>query len=76
MLPRVSDINLNLLIMLIYKVTNKINGKVYVGVKDTRTIGKVLGFTPMIILIGGYLVAPLMIVSIMQMMSYFNKMSF
>ena len=43
MLPRVSDINLNLLIMLIYKVTNKINGKVYVGVKDTRTIGKVLG---------------------------------
>lgn len=40
------------------------------------TYGKVLGFTPMIILIGGYLVAPLMIVSIMQMMTYFSSMTF
>ncbi|MEG1989682.1 MAG: hypothetical protein RR136_01630 [Clostridia bacterium] len=40
------------------------------------TYGKVLGFTPMVILIGGYLVAPLMIVSIMQMMTYFSSMSF
>lgn len=40
------------------------------------TIGKALGFTPMVLLIGGYLVAPLMIVSIMQMMNYFTKMSF
>ncbi|MEG2348780.1 MAG: hypothetical protein RSB67_03950 [Clostridia bacterium] len=40
------------------------------------TMGKALGFTPMVLLIGGYLVAPLMIVSIMQMMSYFTKMSF
>lgn len=39
------------------------------------TYGKVLGFTPMVLLIGGYLVAPLMIVSIMQMMSYFTKMT-
>ena len=39
-------------------------------------IGKALGFTPMVLLIGGYLVAPLMIVSIMQMMNYFTKMSF
>jgi len=38
--------------------------------------GKVLGFMPMVILIGGYLVAPLMIVSIMQMMSYFSSMTF
>lgn len=38
--------------------------------------GKVLGFTPMVLLIGGYLVAPLMIVSIMQMASYFSQMSF
>lgn len=45
-------------------------------VKKKTTIGKVLGFTPMVLLIGGYLVAPLMIVSIMQMMSYFTKMSF
>ena len=40
------------------------------------TIGKVLGFTPMVLLIGGYLVAPLMVVSIMQMMSYFSNMTF
>ncbi len=40
------------------------------------TYGKVLGFMPLIILVGGYLVAPLMIVSIMQMMTYFSKMSF
>lgn len=39
-------------------------------------IGKALGFTPMVLLIGGYLVAPLMIVSIMQMMSYFSQMTF
>ncbi len=38
------------------------------------TIGKVLGFTPMVLLIGGYLVGPLLIVSIMQMMSYFTEM--
>lgn len=45
-------------------------------IKKKTAIGKVLGFTPMVLLIGGYLVAPLMIVSIMQMMSYFTKMSF
>ena len=45
-------------------------------IKKKVAIGKVLGFTPMVLLIGGYLVAPLMIVSIMQMMSYFTKMSF
>ena len=39
-------------------------------------IGKALGFTTMVLLIGGYLVAPLMIVSIMQMMSYFSQMTF
>lgn len=45
-------------------------------IKKKTAIGKVLGFTPMVLLIGGYLVAPLMIVSIMQMMNYFTKMSF
>ncbi len=45
-------------------------------VQKKVTIGKVLGFAPMVLLIGGYLVAPLMIVSIMQMMSYFSNMSF
>ncbi|MDD2375956.1 MAG: hypothetical protein PHD15_01700 [Clostridia bacterium] len=39
------------------------------------TYGKVLGFMPMIILIGGYLIAPLMIVSMMQMMTYFGSMT-
>ncbi len=38
--------------------------------------GKVLGFTPMVILIGGYLICPLMVVSFMQMMQYFSQMSF
>lgn len=45
-------------------------------IKKKVSIGKALGFTPMVLLIGGYLVAPLMIVSIMQMMNYFTKMSF
>lgn len=45
-------------------------------VRKKVSYGKVLGFTPMILLIGGYLVAPLMIVSIMQMMSYFSSMTF
>lgn len=45
-------------------------------VQKKVTYGKVLGFAPMVILIGGYLVAPLMIVSIMQMMSYFSTMTF
>lgn len=36
-------------------------------------IGKALGFAPMVILVGGYLVAPLMIVSLMQMMNYFGQ---
>lgn len=44
--------------------------------KKKAAIGKVLGFTPMVLLIGGYLVGPLMIVSIMQMINYFSKMSF
>ncbi len=39
------------------------------------TYGKVLGFMPLILLIGGYLVAPLLIVSVMQMISYFSAMS-
>ena len=45
-------------------------------VQKKVSYGKVLGFTPMVLLIGGYLVAPLMIVSIMQMISYFNNISF
>jgi hypothetical protein len=45
-------------------------------VQKKVTYGKVLGFMPMIILIAGYLVGPLMIVSIMQMMTYFSSMTF
>lgn len=45
-------------------------------VKKKASIGQVLGFTPMVLLIGGYLVAPLLIVSILQMLNYFGQMSF
>lgn len=38
------------------------------------SMGKAIGFTPMIILIAGYFVGPLMIVSIMQMATYFTQM--
>ena len=38
------------------------------------SMGKAIGFTPMIILIAGYFVGPLMIVSIMQMSTYFTQM--
>lgn len=37
-------------------------------------LGKVIGFAPMIILIAGYFVGPLMIVSIIQMSTYFTQM--
>ena len=38
--------------------------------------GKIIGFTPLIILVGGYLVVPLIVVSMLQMMQYFSTMSF
>lgn len=38
------------------------------------SMGKAIGFAPMIILIAGYFVGPLMIVSIMQMATYFTQM--
>ena len=38
--------------------------------------GKVFGFTPLIILVGGYLVIPLIAVSMLQMMQYFSTMTF
>ncbi len=38
--------------------------------------GKFLGFAPMTILIGGYLVAPLLIVSVLQLLNYFTKLTF
>ncbi|MNP29323.1 hypothetical protein D3C76_1223420 [compost metagenome] len=45
-------------------------------VQKKVSYGKALGFTPLVLLVGGYLVAPLMIVSIMQMMTYFSQMNF
>lgn len=45
-------------------------------VKKKASIGQVIGFTPMVLLIGGYLVAPLLIVSILQMLNYFSQMTF
>lgn len=45
-------------------------------VQKKVSYGKALGFAPLILLIGGYLVAPLMIVSIMQMVTYFGQMTF
>lgn len=43
-------------------------------VQKKVSMGKAIGFTPMVILIGGYLVGPLMLVSIMQMSTYFKQM--
>lgn len=43
-------------------------------IQKKYTIGKALGFAPMIILIAGYFVGPLMIVSVLQMVNYFNQM--
>lgn len=44
-------------------------------IQKKYTYGKALGFTPMIILIAGYFVGPLMVVSVMQMVQYFNTMN-
>ena len=45
-------------------------------IKRKATIGQVVGFTPLVLLIGGYLVAPLLVVSMLQMVNYFSQMSF
>ena len=44
-------------------------------IQKKYTYGKALGFAPMIILIAGYFVGPLMVVSVMQMVQYFNTMN-
>lgn len=43
-------------------------------VSKKAQIGKAIGFTPMVILIGGYFVGPLMIVSVFQMMASFSQL--
>lgn len=43
-------------------------------IQKKYTYGKVLGFAPMVILIAGYFVGPLMVVSVLQMVQYFQTM--
>jgi len=43
-------------------------------IQQKYTYGKALGFAPLIILVAGYFVGPLMIVSVLQMMNYFTIM--
>ena len=45
-------------------------------VQKKSTMGKAIGFTPLIILVAGYFVGPLLLVSIMQLVTYFGQMSF
>ena len=45
-------------------------------IQKKTTMGKAIGFTPLIILVAGYFVGPLLLVSIMQLMTYFETMSF
>ena len=56
-----------------YEKRKDINMRV---VEKKVTMGKFLGFAPMILLIGGFLVVPLVLVSISQMMSYFKQMQY
>lgn len=44
-------------------------------VQKKSTLGKAIGFTPLIILVAGYFVGPLLLVSIMQLVTYFGQMS-
>jgi len=43
-------------------------------IQKKYTIGKGLGFAPLIVLVAGYFVGPLMVVSVMQMVNYFSVM--
>lgn len=43
-------------------------------IKKKAAIGKVIGFTPMVVLFVGYLILPLVYVSVVDMMSYFTQM--
>ena len=45
-------------------------------IQKKTSMGKAIGFTPLIILVAGYFVGPLLLVSIMQLMTYFETMSF
>ena len=45
-------------------------------VQKKSSLGNTIGFAPLIILVAGYFVGPLLLVSIMQLMNYFSQMSF
>jgi hypothetical protein len=45
-------------------------------IQKKTNMGKAIGFTPLVILVAGYFVGPLLLVSIMQLMTYFEQMSF
>lgn len=45
-------------------------------IQKKTSLGKTIGFAPLIILVAGYFVGPLLLVSIMQLMTYFKTMSF
>jgi len=45
-------------------------------INKKSSMGKAIGFAPLIILVAGYFVGPLLLVSIMQLMTYFTQMSF
>ena len=45
-------------------------------INKKTSMGKGIGFTPLIILVAGYFVGPLLLVSIMQLMQYFETMTF
>jgi len=45
-------------------------------IQKKTSLGKTIGFAPLIILVAGYFVGPLLLVSIMQLMTYFETMSF
>ena len=45
-------------------------------IQKKTSMGKAIGFTPLIILVAGYFVGPLLLVSIMQLATYFKTMTF
>ena len=45
-------------------------------IQKKTSLGKTIGFTPLIILVAGYFVGPLLLVSILQLVNYMGAMSF
>ena len=45
-------------------------------IQRKTTLGKAVGFTPLVILVAGYFIGPLLLVSIMQLMTYISTMNY